>query len=154
MPTSLRPYLLRAYFDWIVDNDWTPYLLVGATHPGVEVPAQFVNDGRIVLNVTPRAVRDLEIGNEAITFSARFGGIPHRVFIPIDGVLAIYPQETGQGLSFQDEAPESPAPAITPAPATPQAPATPPPVAVVSSEKPPDEPQPPRRPSLRIVKDK
>lgn len=72
--TPRRPYMLRAFYDWLVDNDLTPHLVVAATLPGVRVPVEFVQDGQIILNIAPRAVGNLELGNEAITFSARFSG--------------------------------------------------------------------------------
>lgn len=96
--TSTRPYLLRAIYDWIVDNNMTPHLLVVADHPQAEVPQQFVEDGRIVLNVSPQAVRDLDLGNEFISFNARFAGTPQDVFVPVEGVEAIYSRENGQGI--------------------------------------------------------
>src|SRR6056297_3317745 len=75
--TSSRPYIIRALYEWIVDNRATPYILVDAYGSGVSVPQNFVNkDGQIVLNVSPTAVKDLHIGNEALSFNARFGGVP------------------------------------------------------------------------------
>lgn len=96
--TSTRPYLIRAMYDWIVDNGCTPHLLVDATHAGVAVPQQYVENGVIVLNVTPSAVRGLELGNEQIAFSARFAGTPHEIRVPIAAVQAIYARENGQGI--------------------------------------------------------
>ncbi len=101
--TSHRPYLLRALYAWIADNDMTPHLLVDASRPGVQVPAFAVNDGKVVLNVAARAVSALEMGNEAIVFTARFGGISHSVWVPVTAVLAIYARETGQGMALPDE---------------------------------------------------
>ena len=101
--TSHRPYLLRALYAWIADNDMTPHLLVDASRPGVQVPAFAVNDGKVVLNVAARAVSALEMGNEAIVFTARFGGVSHSVWVPVTAVLAIYARETGQGMSLPDE---------------------------------------------------
>jgi stringent starvation protein B len=102
--TSHRPYLLRALYAWIADNDMTPHLLVDASRPGVQVPAFAVNDGKVVLNVAARAVASLEIGNDAITFTARFGGVSHHVWVPVTAVLAIYARETGQGMALPEEA--------------------------------------------------
>ena len=80
--TPRRPYMLRAFYDWLVDNDLTPHLVVAATLPGVRVPEEFIQDGQIILNIAPRAVGNLELGNEAITFNARFSGRPHSVIVP------------------------------------------------------------------------
>ena len=96
--SSTRPYLLRAIYDWLVDNDATPHLLVDANHVGVEVPQQFVENGMIVLNVSPNAVRDLELGNEYIMFGARFSGRHHDICVPLPAVQAIYGRENGQGI--------------------------------------------------------
>lgn len=101
--TSHRPYLLRALYEWIADNGMTPHLLVDATRTGVQVPAFAVKDGRIVLNVAERAVSRLEMSNESIRFSARFGGVSHAVTVPVAAVLAIYARENGQGMALPDE---------------------------------------------------
>lgn len=93
---SFRPYLLRALYAWITDSDMTPHLLVDATRPGVQVPASAVNDGKVVLNVAARAVSGLEMGNDGIAFTARFGGVSHPVWVPMAAVLAISARETGQ----------------------------------------------------------
>ena len=108
--TSSRPYLVRALYEWIVDNSLTPYLLVDATYPGAQVPEQFIEDGKIVLNVGPAAVRDLDVGNEAIRFVARFAGTPMDVMIPAAAVLAIYARENGQGMAFQGQGDDQPPP--------------------------------------------
>lgn len=100
--TSHRPYLLRALYEWIADNGMTPHLLVDATRTGVQVPAFAVKDGRIVLNVAERAVSRLEMSNEFIRFSARFGGVSHAVSVPMSAVLAIYARENGQGMALPD----------------------------------------------------
>jgi stringent starvation protein B len=98
--TANRPYLLRAFYDWIVDNNCTPYLVVDATVQGVKVPLQFVQNGQIVLNTAPTAVGNLQLGNDAVTFSARFGGQPFALYIPLNAVLAIYARENGAGTVF------------------------------------------------------
>ena len=98
--TANRPYLLRAFYDWIVDNNCTPYLVVDATVHGVKVPMQFVQNGQIVLNTAPPAVGNLQLGNDAVTFSARFGGQPFALYIPLNAVLAIYARENGAGTVF------------------------------------------------------
>lgn len=102
--TSHRPYLLRALNEWIADNAMTPHLLVDATRPGVQVPVQAVNDGKVVLNIAARAVARLSIDNDSVSFTARFGGVSHAVFVPISAVLAIYARETGQGMALPEDA--------------------------------------------------
>ena len=101
--SSNRPYLLRAIYDWITDNGLTPYILVDATHKGVNVPRQTVKQGQVLLNLAMHAVARLELGNEWIHFHARFSGISHQVTIPIQAVLALYAQENGQGMIFGSE---------------------------------------------------
>ena len=101
--TSHRPYLLRALYEWIVDNGMTPHLLVDATRQGVRVPAHAVKEGRVVLNVAERAVARLAMDNEAVSFTARFGGVSHPVQVPIAAVLAIYARETGQGMALPED---------------------------------------------------
>ncbi len=101
--TSNRPYLIRALYDWLVDNGQTPYLLVNAEHSGTVVPRQFVEDGRIVLNIDPTAVAGLELGNEWISFSARFSGVAEDILVPPAAVQGIYAKENGQGMLFPDE---------------------------------------------------
>lgn len=101
--TPRRPYMLRAFYDWLVDNDLTPHLVVAAELPGVRVPMEFVQDGQIILNIAPRAVGNLELGNEAVTFSARFSGRPHSVIVPLYAVQAIYARENGAGTMFEPE---------------------------------------------------
>lgn len=98
--TANRPYLLRAFYEWIVDNNCTPYLVVDATCHGVKVPTQFVQNGQIVLNTAPSAVGNLQLGNDAVTFNARFGGQPFALYIPVNAVLAIYARENGAGTVF------------------------------------------------------
>lgn len=100
---SSRPYLARALYEWLLDNELTPYFVVDATLAGVEVPRQFVQNGQIVLNVAPTAVRDLFMENQAIGFNARFGGQPMQVMIPMPALLAIYARENGAGMVFGHE---------------------------------------------------
>ena len=95
-----RPYLARAIYEWICDNNLTPYLLVDATQPNTRVPEQFIQDGQIVLNIVPHAVHQLHMSNDAITFSARFGGVSRDIYVPLYAVLGIYARENGQGLFF------------------------------------------------------
>ena len=100
--TPSRPYLVRAIYEWLVDNDATPYLLIDATNPLVRVPPQHIKDGKIVLNAAPHAVKDFFIQNEGISFSARFGGVPMNVSAPMVAILAIYARENGQGMFFDN----------------------------------------------------
>jgi stringent starvation protein B len=100
--TSSRPYLLRAIYEWIVDNGLTPYLLVNADYPDVQVPVEHVNNGKIILNVAPEAVQSLDLGATDVTFNARFGGRPMNLFFPVAAVLAIYARENGRGMVFSD----------------------------------------------------
>lgn len=103
MMSSQRPYLLRALYEWIADNGMTPHVLVDARMPGVRVPAHAVKDGRIVLNIAERAVAKLELGNDAIRFTARFAGVSQAVMVPLEAVIAVYSRETGQGMAMPDE---------------------------------------------------
>ena len=127
--TPSRPYIMRALYEWIVDNDCTPYVLVDAAVADVMVPQQFVKDGQIVLNISPSAVMDLNIGNDAMAFNGRFGGVATDIYVPIAAVVGIYARENGQGMVFEPE--ES----------------TPPP-----DEPPPDPIKPKSGPALKIVK--
>ena len=101
--TSSRPYLVRAFYEWIVDNGLTPQLIVDATLDGVVVPQDYVQDGRIVLNVATRAIKNLELGNDLISFGARFAGSPFSIEVPTRAVLAVYAAENGVGMAFQAE---------------------------------------------------
>ena len=122
---------MRALYEWIVENDCTPYLLVDAGIADVMVPQQYVKDGQIVLNISPGAVMDLNISNEAVIFNGRFGGVATDIFVPVGAVMGIYARENGQGMVFDaEEAPDE----------------TPP-------ENPPPSPvKPEKRPSLKIVR--
>lgn len=151
--TSHRPYLLRALYEWIADNGMTPHLLVDATRPGVRVPPHTVQDGKVVLNIAARAVAHLDMDNDAVAFTARFGGVSHAVIVPVDAVLAIYARETGQGMALPDDGSAQAPGTDTGAPGAADA------VALVpDSEAPDDTPPagdpPPKRsgPHLRIVK--
>ncbi len=101
--TTNKPYLIRAIYDWIVDNELTPYLLVNANASGVQVPLEHVNDGRIVLNISPKACRGLHLENDKILFTARFSGQSTQIFLHPGAVLAIYAKENGQGMEFAEE---------------------------------------------------
>jgi len=98
-----RPYLIRGLYEWIADNDLTPHLLVNAEGDGVMAPLEFADAGQLVLNVAPAAVRDLDLGNDRIAFSARFGGQPRQVSVPVAEVMAIYARENGRGMLFTPE---------------------------------------------------
>lgn len=101
--TPSRPYLLRALYDWIVDNGMTPYLLVDAESEEVIVPRQFVEGGKIVLNINPSAVQNLQLGNSLVEMDARFSGAPMHVSVPVMSVMAIYARENGKGMVFTEE---------------------------------------------------
>jgi len=101
--TSTRPYLLRAIHEWMLDNGLTPQIIVDVNSDQVQVPRQYVEDGRIVLNIADGAVRHLSLGNEQVEFHARFGGTPHHIHIPTQQVLAIVARENGAGMSFTSE---------------------------------------------------
>jgi len=102
--TPRRPYLLRAFYEWLLDNQLTPHLVVDVTLPGVRVPMEYARDGQIVLNIAPRAVGNLELANDGVSFNARFGGVPRQVEVPLAAVLAIYARENGAGTMFEPEA--------------------------------------------------
>lgn len=125
---------MRALYEWIVDNSCTPYILVDATMEDVSVPEQYVKDGQIVLNISPTAVMDLDMSNDAVAFNGRFGGVATDVYVPVTAVVGIYARENGQGMVFESEEPPEDDP-------------TPP-------EDTPPEPsgKPEGRPSLKIVK--
>jgi stringent starvation protein B len=157
--TSNRPYLLRAIYDWISDNGFTPYMLVDAARPGVRVPASAIRDGKVVLNIAMRAVANLELGNDRIRCMARFGGVSQPLDVPVSAVQAIYAQENGQGMMFPPEDAEIAAPPAVEAPE--QVPAPRPslqPVAPLNQSEdepsPPssDEPPPKGPPKLRVIK--
>ncbi|HPB76566.1 MAG TPA: ClpXP protease specificity-enhancing factor [Chromatiaceae bacterium] len=132
--TSNRPYLIRALYEWILDNDMTPHLLVDTSRSPTVVPTQFVQDGKIVLNLSPSAVRQLVIGNDEIVFNARFSGRPMDVLVPIAAVMGIYARENGHGMLFPEDEVEAGA---SPA----------------AEDEPTPPPQPKRgKPNLRVVK--
>lgn len=106
--TSSRPYMIRAIYEWVVENNCTPYILVDAMCEGVFVPQQYVQDGQIVLNIAPSAVMGLNVGNDIVSFNGRFGGISQEVSAPIGAVLGVYAKENGQGMLFDAEEPTPP----------------------------------------------
>lgn len=101
--TSSKPYLIRAIYQWLVDNHLTPYLMVDADFPDVLVPEHFIEDGKIVLNVAPQAVGNLQLGNEALEFDASFSGVITHIYIPTKSVMAIYAFENGKGMVFNED---------------------------------------------------
>jgi stringent starvation protein B len=135
--TSSRPYLIRALYEWIVDNGFTPYMLVDTSLDVVEVPRAFVENGRIILNISPEATHSLVLGNEAVTFNARFSGTAMDVYVPVVSVLAIYARENGQGMMFGEQDDTPPDPGSKTKPEAGKVPGAPPEV---------------KRPNLKIVK--
>lgn len=111
--TSSRPYLLRAIYEWLVDNQLTPYVMVDANFPGVVVPTRYVEDGKIVLNIESQAVGALRMGNDVVEFDARFSGVAHHVYVPIRALKAIYAFENGRGMVFGEEDDDSSPPPTT-----------------------------------------
>lgn len=108
--TSNKPYLIRCFYDWIVDNQLTPYLIVDASYPGVQIPTEYVYDGRLVLNISPAATRGLLLENDRIVFTARFSGQAQQIYIPPNAVLEIYAKENGRGIAFSVEPTTEPPP--------------------------------------------
>lgn len=130
--SSSRPYLIRALYEWILDNGCTPYVLVNADYPEAMVPEGFVEGGQIVLNLSPTAIRSLDMDNQRVCFDGRFGGVPQQVWLPAGSIMAIYASENGQGMVFDIE-PETPPPSNDDGPTA-------------------DSPAPSGRPSLKVVK--
>ncbi|MDR2307006.1 MAG: ClpXP protease specificity-enhancing factor [Paucimonas sp.] len=137
---SSRPYLVRALYEWIVDNDCTPHMLVNAEYPAVQVPQGFANDGQIVLNISPSAVRSLHMDNEAVSFEGRFGGVSHSLYVPIGAILGIYARENGQGMVFELEPPFDDEDDLQDDETG------------ADDDLPPEPPRPSGRPSLKVVK--
>jgi stringent starvation protein B len=158
-PPSTKPYLLRAIYEWCTDAGFTPYVAV-AVDETVRVPLEFVKNGEIVLNVSALATNRLKIGNDAIEFQARFGGVPRDVYVPIARVIAIYARENGQGMAFDVPRPHVPAGVQSAAaadagrPAAPPLPVMPLPGAAGDETRPPTPgtPRPGERPKLTRVK--
>jgi stringent starvation protein B len=101
--TPTKPYLIRAFYEWIVDNDLTPHILVNAETEGVAVPSEFISDGQIILNISPGAIKMMDMANDWIYFNARFGGVSQDIHVPVHAVKAIYAQENGKGMVFAEE---------------------------------------------------
>jgi len=115
---SRRPYLLRAMHEWITDSQHTPHIVVDATLQNVEVPRQYVQGGRIILNVSHSATSGLRLANDAVSFRARFGAVTYNVNVPVAAVLGIYARETGQGMIFSEADATPPTPPLSPPPAS------------------------------------
>jgi len=107
-PTSTKPYLIRAIYEWIVDNEYTPYVTVDTNIPTVTVPKKYIENNSITLNISTISTHELLINNEAITCKTRFCGIVHNIYIPISAVIAIYAAENSQGMVFPKEEAASP----------------------------------------------
>ena len=120
--TPTRPYMVRAIFEWLEDNNLTPHIMVDTTQPNVTVPVEYVQDGRIVLNIASRATGNLVINNDFINFHARFGGVSQELWVPMQAVMGIYARENSQGMFFDpteyDNAPQSEINASQPAEST------------------------------------
>ncbi|MEQ1528483.1 MAG: ClpXP protease specificity-enhancing factor [Methylococcales bacterium] len=125
--TSLKPYLIRSIYEWIIDNNLTPHLLVDAEHNDAYLPQEFIEDGKIVLNIRPEAIQGLSLGNEEIEFNARFSGTPMHIKTSIAAVMAIYAKENGKGMIFDQEE-------------------------MGGDDEPPPEKKAPSKPNLRVVK--
>ena len=124
--TPSKPYLLRALYEWILDNGLTPHLIVDAQSAEADLPEQAIQDGRVVLNISPSATRDLELENDAVSFHARFAGSSRHIWLPMKAILAIYARENGQGMMFADGGDDDP--------------------------EPPEKPERPSGPNLRVIK--
>lgn len=141
--TSSKPYIVRAFYDWICDNDLTPYIAVDVNVYGVLVPMAFVNDGQIILNIAPGAVGSISLEGDCIEFTARFGGKLEHLTVPFGAISAIYAKENGAGTSLAIEHPEEDATSLSP-------------VSAVDTSDDEPEPTPPTKPrgraSLKVVK--
>lgn len=124
--TSLKPYLIRSVYEWIVDNDLTPHLLVNANNNVGTLPVSYIEDGKIILNMRPQAIQGLTLGNEFIEFNAKFSGKPMQIAASVNAVMAIYAKENGKGLVFDQDNNDG-------------------------GETPPEQ-LPPNKPTLRVVK--
>ena len=150
---STKPYLLRALFEWCVDNGYTPHLAV-KVDAGTQVPAEYVKAGEITLNISPNAVHKLQMGNELIEFSARFAGVARQISLPIGNVYAIYARETGHGMTFDVDGGTAggKAGAQARAGAEPASNTRPPALPAPAASEPPKKPSGPGKPTLRRIK--
>lgn len=147
MPTNeipTKPYLLRALYEWCVDNGYTPHLAV-KVDSRAQVPAEYVKNGEITLNIGPTAVHKMQIGNDMVEFSARFGGVARQISVPVANVYALYGRETGHGMTFDVDSPKPTVQVVAEAEAS---------APVAGQDLPPDPPRPAAggRPALRRVK--
>lgn len=108
--SSVKPYIVRAFYQWIVDNHLTPYVVVDATHSGVHVPQVHIQDGQIVLNLSPMAVREFQLDDQSLSFDAKFNGILEHLVVPVPAIRAIYAQENGRGTVFEEDEGHTPPP--------------------------------------------
>ena len=151
---STKPYLLRALFEWCVDNGYTPHLAV-KVDARTQVPAEYVKGGEITLNISPNAVHKLQMGNELVEFSARFGGVARQISVPITGVYALYARETGHGMTFDVEGPKAtlqPVAQAEPPALAPSGTAPPAALPALTSPEPPKKPSGGGKPTLRRIK--
>jgi stringent starvation protein B len=142
-PPPKRPYLLRAMHQWITDSGYTPHVIVDAVRAGEDIPHAYVQDGKLVLNLSYTATQRLKIDNDSVEFDARFAGVIHHVRFPVHAVMGVYARETGEGMMFpdQDTSPAPPEPTVPgPGPGT------------GPKSGPGDEGGGPKRPQLRVVK--
>ncbi len=100
---SNKPYLIRAFYDWIIDSGCSPFIVINANYPKCKVPLEHIENGEITLNISPAAIRDLKISNNLVEFRASFSGVVHIICAPVKAVLAIYAQENQQGMFFDYE---------------------------------------------------
>ena len=105
--TPSKPYLIRALYQWLLDNQMTPYILADSSSDDVQVPSGVANDGKVVLNLAPSAIQNLEMTNDFLSFSARFNGVAQDVYCPMSSILAIYARENGEGMMFSAESGDS-----------------------------------------------
>jgi stringent starvation protein B len=147
-----KPYLLRALFEWCVDNGYTPHIAVKADS-GTQVPAEYVKNGEITLNISPAAVHKLQLGNELIEFSARFGGVARQISVPVSNVYALYARETGHGMTFDVESPKPGLQSVAEAePARPPVALPAPKASAPNSPPTPHKPSGGTKPTLRRIK--
>ena len=150
--TPTKPYLLRALFEWCVDNGYTPHLAV-KVDSRTQVPNEYVKNGEITLNVSPNAVHKLQLGNELIEFTARFGGVARQISVPVSSVYALYARETGHGMTFDIEGPKPSLQAVAEAePAVPAKPTATLPAPAPATATPPEKPTGGGKPTLRRIK--
>jgi stringent starvation protein B len=150
-----KPYLLRALFEWCVDNGYTPHLAV-KVDSRTQVPQEYVKNGEITLNISPNAVHKLQMGNEQVEFSARFGGVARQISVPITNVYALYARETGHGMTFDVDGPKPSvqSKAESESAGAPKLPAIKPPtqLPVATTPEPPKKPSGGGKPTLRRIK--